>query len=282
MENKSLKLIQAVAAGDATREDVVAALKAEGIDALDILIDVLTSVTRGPAKSSPLNFFDSKRASRKKVKSVHQVPYYPVMLNGTLYDPADIKRFDGQELHFIGGSPNSPILAIDDREVVDLWVKHTYIDALATTSTQSLASQLAAQLKGYDDGMAVSTTGSPHTTTVPASGYGPIYGPIGPGLQRPAWGGPPRTIFFEDIDYGGSDLELRKDHGYYDLTIVSWTFLGTGDWNDEISSFATTIPLWTRLWEHIHWTGSSYTVYGGSTNLVPVGWNDRASSVETW
>lgn len=300
MENKSLKLIQAVAAGDATREDVVAALKAEGVDALDILIDVFASVTRGPAKSSPLNFFDSKRASREKVKSVHQVPYYPVMLNGTLYDPADIKRFDGQELHFIGGSPNSPILAIDDREVVDLWVKHTYINTVATTSTQSLANHLAEQLHGYG----ISPTSYPHTTTP-----SPIPSPNPPPIPfvRPGRGGsspdsgPPRTIFFEDINWGGSDLELRKDRGYSDLTDVSWTFLGTGDWNDEISSFLTTAPMWVRLWEHIHSAGSSFTLNSGSTNLIhlnvspylplvysgcpnlaAVGWNDRASSVETW
>lgn len=282
MESKSLKLIQAVAAGDAKREDVVAALKADGVDALDVLIDVLASASRGRVKPRPLNFFDPQRASRERVKSIHQVPYYPFMLNGTLYDPADVKRFDGQELHFIGGSPNSSILAIDDPEVVDLWVKHTYIDTFSTTSTQSLADRLAAQLHGYDDGMAVSTTSSPHTTTVSNGGLPPPGpGPIGPGLT-PAYGGPPRTIFFEDVDYGGSDLELNRNRGYYDLTEVPWTFLGTGDWNDEISSFVTTIPLWTRLWEHVRWTGSSYTVYGGSENLTYVGWNDRASSVETW
>lgn len=94
--------------------------------------------------------------------------------------------------------------------------------------------------------------------------------------------GPPRTVFWEDINYVGSCIELNANRGYYDLTEVPYTFFGTGDWNDTISSIQMIYTKVTVLHEHVRWTGSTFTSFYGEYNLTEHGWNDRASSVETW
>lgn len=152
MASDPIKLIAEVAAGEAERGDVIAALRDEGIDSLDVLIDVLVSATRGRPEPAPLHVLDPGRAAREVIPSVHQVPRLPFLLNGTLYDPADIKRFDGQELHLIGGTDDVPILAIDDRELFDRWSQFCYI------STASVAKSPPKTLMEIGDGLGVSTT----------------------------------------------------------------------------------------------------------------------------
>ena len=45
----------------------------------------------------------------------------PVLLNGTLYDPEDVKRFDGQALHFVPAANREYLLAVDDIDLMVHW-----------------------------------------------------------------------------------------------------------------------------------------------------------------
>ena len=58
----------------------------------------------------------------------------PFVLNGTLYDPKDINRFDGQELHFAVAVSRDHMLAIDDLDVIGRWWQYIYLSSLTTRS----------------------------------------------------------------------------------------------------------------------------------------------------
>jgi hypothetical protein len=111
----------------------------------------------------------------------------------------------------------------------------------------------------------------------PGGGEGPVLEVPG---HSPGLAGPPRAIFYEDVDYGGASLELTQGWVDDDLTEVNHGFLGLGgDWNDYISSIQTSVPLWVGLWEDVHQGGSSIAIFDGSLDLSSAGWNDRASSI---
>jgi hypothetical protein len=232
-----LGLISAVAQGDAAREDVVAALRDKGVDSLDVMVAFMSEMVRRDrdpghrARLVNVRRAASPAAREPSPPSVHRPGVLPFLLQGTLYDPADIERFQGQELHFIPAAAGDHIIVIDDRDIVESWRQLSYL--------------------------------SSNVNPAPVSS-------IPPRQQR--------TYFYEDIGYSGPYLEVPKDRGYYDLTEVGFF----SDWNDCISSVVNYGTTFTVLHEHIHWTGSTWTTCGCDFDLGVHGWNDRASSVETW
>ncbi|GAB3982274.1 hypothetical protein V1634_26915 [Plantactinospora veratri] len=94
---------------------------------------------------------------------------------------------------------------------------------------------------------------------------------------------PEYSVYSEHDSQGGDSLTNRPGYGWRDLSRVPRGFLGTGDWNDIISSVN-----WCRwdisLWEHAGWTGSTLYLRAGRTyyHLSEYGWNDRASSTVNW
>jgi hypothetical protein len=187
------------------------------------------------------------------------------MIRGTLFDPQDIKRFDGVELHFMTAGDH--LIAIDDRALMARWWETSYLSSLLETQ------HLASQANNRADLLNI-----------------PGFPPLDPGIPDPsvpyAPGGvaSPDTWFFEHANYSGDRLYLRRDRGYVDLTEVGRGFLGLGDWNDVISSVELGWNVRIAvLTEHTHYVGSTFTIQrGGHYNLSLVGWNDRASSVGTW
>jgi hypothetical protein len=274
--DRALDLVSALAAGDAEREDVVAALRSEGVDALDLLVDVLAQATRKvPRGRVPPCLRDPQQMSNEtppelRATIVHPVPQLPFLLRGTLYDPPDITRFDGQELHFISSPDSSHIIAIDDRAAMERWWQFSFVSANLKTL----------EAKG---------SGTTSTTTWPPTGESGVGWPGtggGPTLEiplGPPYGGlgPPRTTFHEHIHFRGSDIELEPGWGYPDLTEVAWTFLGTGDWNDTISSVKLYRTELATLYEHVGWAGSTFSTTH-EPDLTRYGWNDRASGCATW
>jgi hypothetical protein len=281
-----LDLISAVATGDARREDVVAALRNEGIDSLDVLVEVLAQVTRkkGAGRRLQASLLDPQRLSNtttpeRAARTVHQIPRLPFLLRGTIYDPADIGRFNGQDLHFVAIGRDDHMLVIDDRSVMENWWQLSYVNSIMSSNAIYLTArggELEAPLHPTNFG-----GGGGSGRIVVGSGGGSSSGPEGFGTT-PGLSGPPRAVFYEDIFYGGSSIELEPNRGYADLTRVSYTFFGTGDWNDTISSIQTSIPLWTVLFEDVDYMGSTFTTFGGAQNLLDFGWNDRASGCGTW
>jgi len=159
-------------------------------------------------------------------------------LNGTLYDPEDIQRFNGQELHFVPAANRDHILVVDDRDVMVKWWQLSQLSGIAEAAKR---------------------TPAPREDTID-----------------------PHSYFREDLNYEGDFLYLLPGYWWPDLTQVSMTGLFSGDWNDEISSVSVRPNQNCVLHEHINGEGSSVTLYNNEPYLEAFGWNDRASSVETW
>jgi hypothetical protein len=131
----TLELISAIARGDAKAEDVAAQLRKEGFDALDVVLAIVSRASEAPRDRvrarRPIDFQQLSKPTPPELvaQPVHRVPKLPFILNGTIYDPQDIRRFDGRELHFIAAAPGESILAVDDREVMAKWWQLTYLSS---------------------------------------------------------------------------------------------------------------------------------------------------------
>jgi hypothetical protein len=285
---QAVDLISAVARGDANVGDIAAQLRKQGFDALDVVLAIVARASAAPRERLraqrfiDIQQFSKRRPSDAVAKTVHRVPYLPFLLNGTLYDPKDINRFDGRELHMIAASPGEPLLVIDDPETMARWWQFSFLSSRS-------AAGLYAALEKYQYGGSQSSV-EPQFVPFPPMPE--------PELEKPkptqgSSGGSrsPGTYFYEHMEVlspnRGDELHLSPNRGYYDLTEVSRGFLGSGDWNDIISAIWMAQTSVCVLHEHIHWQGSTLTItlvsqqaYGSP--LANVGWNDRASSLETW
>jgi hypothetical protein len=255
---QTLELISALARGDAKVEDVAAQLRKEGFDALDVVLALMSRLSeakRDRVRARRIDFqqFSKPTPPERVARTVHRVPELPFVLNGTNYDPKDIRRFDGRELHFIATAPGEPIVAIDDREIMAKWWQLTYLSSLSSKST-------GGGPRFYD----------------PPAGWAP---------------GRIQTVFYENIWFDGDYLQLDAGYGWPDLTEVHRGFLHSDDWNDTISSLVMFGTSACVLCEDIHYEGSTLSFFGpvpgtGATpeiaDLRVWGWNDRTSSMMTW
>jgi hypothetical protein len=271
--NDLIDLISAVASGDASREDVVADLRKKKIDALDLLIEVFARQAKASSRQTPGERVDVQALSQRSdapTKPVQRVPGLPVLLRGTLYDPADITRFDGTELHFIATGKDH-ILAIDDRAIMENLWQTSYLASMARSDYTTMK-------ETTDTSVPTVTDGGVRPTSVDG-GY--------TGGYTCAWVTPtapnPHTNFYEDINYGGDRLELASG---FEIPKLSGHHLGPfwsgDDWNDNISSIQMVRTEATVIFEHVNKTGQSFSFFRSEPNLVNLGWNDRASSAVTW
>jgi hypothetical protein len=252
--NDAFGLLAAIVAGEATIEDGVSSLKAEGIESVEAMLTTLRLGFQERARRSAdaLRPVDLSRRREKTspeiiARNVHRVPEVPFTLNGVMYDPKDITRFNGQELHFVAGPTGADMLAVDNRELMENWWNLTYLDRYRHT-------QHTVEQSSPTRDVAVRSSG---------------------------------TWYWEDDDRNGGVIYLSINTGFYDLTRVDYGLFG--DWNDRISSFEMMGSQVCVLWDHIHWTGDSFTKilpFGTPgfimNKLRSVGFNDRASSLETW
>jgi len=284
--DQAMKLILAVARGDATAQDVAAQLRTQEVDALEVVLALLARASAAPRerirarRHINIQRFLQPTPPDLVAKTAHQVPHRPFLMNGTLYDPLDIHRFDGRELHLIATAADEPILAVDDRETFGRWLASTYV-SYAALSPSSPVIDDRYRYGGYQFG-----PGPRDAPVVVVTPPPPTQG-TGGGLPWPQ-GEEKVTSFYEDIQFQGAVLHLDANFAYHDLTHLSRGFLGTSDWNDFISSVHMYGNWVCTLYEHVDFQGSSFTMLkrGAYGQAVPYlstyGWNDRASSVETW
>jgi hypothetical protein len=271
---RAFELIAAVAKGDAGSadlihpEDVVAGLREQGIDSLDLMVEVLVRAARqATGKNGAAQPIDIRRFAQSTPKEVaeriqHRVPLVPFVLNGTLYDPEDINRFDGRELHFVAGSSRNELVAFDDRNVIARFWEHTYVAAMAGALAGPKVGNIAPQ----------------GTTTFLA---GPEEWPGGWSAWPECDDGPGAYYYSDAAPDWGDTLYCPPNRGYPQLSKVCRGFLCTGDWNDVISACQGSGIHVIAMYEHKDWAGDSYTGWSQS-QLNWLGWNDRASGVACW
>jgi hypothetical protein len=267
-QTKVLDLLFAVALGDATQEDVVTALRDEGVESVAALIAAFREAAKVYKTDFAPSLISLERLSSKlpsppepAAHIVHPIPKLPFLLNGTLYDPKDIQRFNGRELHLSPAARHDYILAVDDGDVMIKWWQLLY---LQTVTLHNPLEQY--QYGDYQFGIEPQNTG--------------IGGPIV--IITPPKTPSPVSMFWEDMNFDGEGFVLHANRGYANLKKKGRGFLGLGDWNDVISSVQMQGTHVCILHEHINWAGSTLTLFSSEPYLARSGWNDRASSVETW
>jgi hypothetical protein len=96
-----------------TVEDVLKALEEDGIRDLQQLVKRQLAQAKAGRKAlcrADMLGPSPKPASRARGKAQRPVTV-PVQIDGVLYDPKDIHRFDGQVLHFVAPSDTRPLQA---------------------------------------------------------------------------------------------------------------------------------------------------------------------------
>jgi hypothetical protein len=208
----------------------------------------------------------------------HPAPEVPFLFEGDTYDPADIRRFDGQPLvYVIGGAEGEPGL-------------HVFREEYKPVITGYLQAQAYVRTMGFGDG----------SPPPPVGGFPGDYtpgGPIGCGgvtgipcgktqvIDHPP---PPPTSpltsneiqMFDDDNWRGNWFWLARGFIWKDLTKVHRGGLFGGVWNDAITSLARTNGT-CFYHEHVQLQGDLLIVkpFQDVANLTQSGWNDRISSV---
>jgi hypothetical protein len=183
---------------------------------------------------------------------IHRAPNVPLVLDGeVLEDPQEITEHNGKPLYY------TPLRT------------RAGIALAAFTDPEAMISESSKLVRRIQEGSIPAATSEHFCTSNPDE------------LRER------RVQFFWDIHEDGDTIGLNDTHdgaigeAYPDLTEVGHGLFG--DWNDAISSVA-----WCRwdvsLFEHINFGGSQLWLRGGcnTPNLVPLGWNDRASSAVNW
>jgi hypothetical protein len=272
--DKVLALLGAIADGTAAQADVVAMLRDEGIESIPALLAAFAEAARKRQSEGQARWIDlrqllprSASGSKAPTRTVHRVPKLPFLLNGTLYEPGDIQRFNGTDLHFCVSPRRDYLVAIDDRNLMVQWWQLRYLEALTREPNPKLQEY---QYGGHQ------------------SGPGPQSGETGGGpvviVGKPSPQPQNFWLLFEDANFSGDWLSLETNHHYSNLTWVGKGFLALGDWNDEISSLRRlSAANDCIIFEHIAFGeidgGDSLTVQGDEPSLEALGWNDRISSI---
>ena len=205
---------------------------------------------------------------------MHKAPTRAFVLNGVVYDPQDIKRFNGTELHLVATVSDKPILAFDDKTIIGRFWQDSYISSMASVIDFQFASSPEPSRRGDLD----------PNNYAPAD-YPPVVVTPPPPTQGSSGGYKAGTFFYEDINFMGELLYLAPGWTYRDLSD-----LGRGlfrNWDDVISSLNFAGIKALCLCESGNFQGSTYSFFEDSGqwfqhDLRDYGWNDRASSVVTW
>lgn len=282
----AVELLAAIARRDANPEDLTAEFRKQGADGLDLIALLARRAAQPrPDPATAQSWIDVSQFARPTepraaARIVHRVPKVPFLLNGTLYDPQDIARFNGRELHFVVAKDSEPLLVIDDRPLIARWWELTYLTSMVAAAEPAEQYQY-----GGHQTIAPQVHGGDHPPIPPGKGQG------GPGVGGGTVGAPSKptgTYLFEDSWRQGESVLLRPNREFRDLRKVGRGLFDLGDWNDVISSVYMYFTYVCVLHEHIadEGGGPTLTLYlhqqQAHLNLDIVGWNDRASWVATW
>jgi hypothetical protein len=285
---KVLKALSTSSLHKLTADEILMALKEDGVESLKGLVTRLTKTIRDSADLSPqsLRRISLQLLSRQTPKKpdstiVHRVPKLSFVLDGTQYDPKDIRRFNGRELHFVVGSQSAPrnaLLAFEDRNILTNWLQIISLSKFA--------------------GLNVASTSPSQSSDLGILVHGGEHGPNPPGsaavYPRPLQGDPQSGVYYEDgtVDevqmfeaagYQGLGLRLSRGSEFPNLTWVKRSQLlhWQTDWNDAISSIYPTTNL-CAYFEHVDFDGAIRIVCPniGVSDLDWIGFNKIISSVK--
>jgi hypothetical protein len=230
-----------------TAEAVLTLLNKEGIQTLDQFARRYADSVRSSMRSNPglqASFgpaFAGLPAPAPK-PLIHRVPTHALTVDGVQIALNDITKYNGRPLHFFVNAE-----------------MHAEKRFAAYTSEQGLKQALQT-----------------HQQKAGA-------------IQPLTSGGNNTGYCFENIGFGGATLKIPRMSDFWNFTLPDLTkvyrncFLWWcwNPWNDIISSVKSEDHL-LRFWENINLSGSSLLIAVGVqiSSLVPLGWNDRTSSIQ--
>lgn len=268
-------LLRASAGGGSSVPEVLKALRDAGIKDLEDLVGHVI----GKAQSEPeaLDLFAPAKTA-PEAEYLHRPPKIAFTVAGVTYDPRDIKRFDGQPLHFVSRRAGNK-----DRDLIG-FIGNDWVRAIGSYfQMQQLAGIVAPPATGaggsINPATAYYTPGSNYWDPYPGKQKGAVAAGIPPGHEVPSLVG----RVYQHANFQGDRLRINGLQQCSDLTLQSRGFLGLGDWNDIISSVQTDGAT-LLLFEHIHYAGDTLLVLPSDNlnNLADVGWNDRVSSLKNF
>ncbi|MGG1574508.1 hypothetical protein [Fictibacillus sp. NRS-1165] len=235
---KSLALLSAITIGTATVHDLAEELRRQGL---------------------PFFYPTLRTQSPPEIVSriVQRVPRIPFILNGTMYDPKDITRFNGQELHFVLAPSDDHMLVVDNQGLLRNWLILADIEiyrSIRFIQPQQGGIQMPGILQHLPQGTPAPPP-MPHGFSVPFN------------------------AFHEHINFQGKPLFLDKNKGIPDLSEISMGPISFSNWEDEISSVQMFGTRRAELFEHTEWKGQELILFKDERDLHRLGWGDRASSI---
>jgi hypothetical protein len=263
------KVLQALSTSslyNLTPDEILMALKEDGVESLEGLVTRLTETIKDSADQSSqfpsrINLQLLSRQTPKELVStiVHRVPKVSFVLDGTEYDPKDIRRFDGREIHFVIGSQSAPrnaMLAFEDRNILANWLQIIYLSKFAGLNVASTSPS-----QSTDIGILVH--GPEHPQTPGGGAWGPSPRPLPP---PPAEQGPLPTYsphatvevrMFDQVNFKGQMLMLGPG---LSLPVLTWVPRGQflqwkADWNDAIRSIYSTSSV-CAYFEDVSFSGA--------------------------
>lgn len=256
---------------DLSPETLLAAFQAEGVRSLeDLTASLSRALQERQGQAERLAYEDLFREPTppEVLKSIVQrVPDVPIIVDGEMRDPEEIRRFDGVELGFIPRHEGKALLLLTDKATWAPFVRSLLISRAVTNGMTSSGLE-SYQYGGYTF---VTPRGEPTLVTGQPSVV------FAPPVPDPA---PPWLTLWSDINLSGSALTLFSGESRRDLTRVGWSFFG-GSWNDRVSSVGRTSSL-CLAFEHIHFQGGFRWLGPNSVNELNLHlsqWGDRISSV---
>ncbi len=268
---------------DLTAETLMAAFEAEGIRSLEDLATSVTEALREPHRGGPgpvpIQELGQPTAPALRGTTKRPTPKLPVRVDGTLYDPQDVGRFDDDELAFFVRSRDE-IFALRDRAVWGPIIQSMFLTNMATglVSRPVLAAS-AGSLSVTDYG--------PHYCPYPGytDPWTPFsscpYPPPPPEHPAPIPNPPPYVVrLATEKLWHGDHLDVGSGESYMDLTHVGW-WIYAEDWNDKFMSIHQMTCL-AGVFEHVHFGGDYLQIgpnTGGWSDLDLVGWGHRISAV---
>jgi len=294
---KVLKVLSTSSLGKLTPDEILVVLKEDGVKSLKDLVTRLIEITKDSAElssSSPsrINLQLLSRQTPKEIVStiVHRLPKVPFVLNGTEYDPKDIRRFNGRELHFIVGSQavrQGALLAFEDRSILTSWLQMIYLNRLSGLDTASAlpseslgGGRLLEQVYNCPPGFncyVVFQPPIPPPPPPPAPDPAILFQPPTAGERVPA-----EVTMYELYGLRGLGLRLPPGYNWPDLTQVTRYNVGWyySTWNDAISSLHKTSSV-CAYFEDVNFGGTVRIVvpHVWVFDLDILGFDDTISSV---
>jgi hypothetical protein len=279
----------------------------EGICDLDALAERLVNCglerLAPPAPDTAIDFAALAGGPCRETEEriVHRRPNVPFTVDGVLYEPDEINRFDGQSLHFVlkrKSDKDKMLIGFKDRGLFIGLLRSQWMAAQVGVSQGSVLPGVSLQgmccnWEGFPGGLA--WVCRPCGDQGKGGGGGATGGSTGgtKAIPFPASG---EAIFYEHAGFTGEKLSVPGNPAtaYSNLTKVnrSGILFWAESWNDAISSISLNKCI-VQVFEHINYEGTSLllesskdesTTFGNPThvNLVDLGWNDRISSVVNW